>query len=157
MPARKPLVIVGGQIQQLQAADYLDVRADQLQLTNDEAGTVVIGAPVYADAVDGFKKAQANATATRKVIGLVGEVTIATGVPGSVITDGVLAATTGQWDAVAGTTGGLAFGTLYYLDPATAGKITSVAPTTIGQYVVEVGIALSTTELDVRIQKDILL
>jgi hypothetical protein len=158
MAVRKPLVIVGGQIEQLQSGDSITPQADQIQLTNDEAGAVVIGTPVYMDAAGGFKKAKADATGTRRVVGLVAtDPSIGTGVAGSVVTDGVLAATTAQWDAVAGTTGGLAFGVPYYLDAATAGKLTATAPTSVGQYVVEVGIAISTTELDVRVQKDILL
>lgn len=158
MAIRKPLVIVNGQIEQLQSGDSITQQADQLQLTNDEAGSVVIGTAVYADAADGFKKAKADASGTRRVIGLAAtDPSIPTGVAGSVVTDGVLAATTAQWDAVAGTTGGLAFGVTYFLDPSTAGKITATAPTSVGQYVVEIGIALSTTELDVRIQRDVLL
>jgi hypothetical protein len=45
----------------------------------------------------------------------------------------------------------------YWLDAATAGKLSPTAPTVVGQYIVEVGIALSTTELKINIQRDILL
>jgi hypothetical protein len=74
MALRKPVVVVNGQLQQLQAGDTLDAPqsgGDQIILTNDEASPVVIGAPVYMDAVSGFKKAQANAAGTKNVIGLV--------------------------------------------------------------------------------------
>jgi hypothetical protein len=161
MAARSPIVIIAGQPQQLPSGDTLSVPqtgGDVAVLTNDEATPVVIGAPVYLDAVDGFKKAQANASGTRRVIGLVSkDPSIANGTTGTVTIGGVITATTAQWDAVAGTTGGLAFGVPYFLDPATAGKLTSTAPTTVGQYVVEVGVGVSTTELNVRIQKDYLL
>jgi hypothetical protein len=68
-----------------------------------------------------------------------------------------LTATTGQWDAVTGGSGGLVANTVYYLDAATAGKLTATAPTTAGQYVVEVGMALSTTELLIKTRTPILL
>lgn len=161
MALRKPLVIVSGVVQQIQAGDTLDAAVaggDQIILTNDEASAVVIGAPVYIDANDGFKKAQANAAATTKVRGLVAKApNIANATTGPVQTNGVLTATTAQWDAVAGTTGGLTAGTTYYLDPATAGKITPSAPSTVGQYVVTIGVAISTTELSIEIAQPILL
>lgn len=157
MAIRKPLVIVSGQIEQLQAGDSLDDRSSQISQTNDEAGAIVIGTPVYNDANDGVKKAQANAVGTKNVLGLVSDVTVATGQPAAITTAGIQSATTAQWDAVAGTSGGLTKDTIYYLDPATAGKITATAPTTVGQFVVQLGKALSTTELNINIQKDILL
>jgi len=158
MAIRSPLVIVNGQIQQLQAGDTLDIRAEQMQLTNDEATPVVIGAPVYSDANGGFKKARANAAATSKVIGLVGQSpSITNAVAGAVTLDGIQTATTAEWDAVTGQTGGLTFNTKYYLDPAVAGKLTITAPTTVGQLVVEVGVALSTTDLKINIQQSVLL
>jgi hypothetical protein len=103
------------------------------------------------------KRAQANAKATSKLAGLGLDASVAAGGTGNIITSGVLVATTTQWDAVAGTTGGLAFGTLYFVDPANPGKITSTVPTTAGQTVTLVGIALSTTELELTIQPPILL
>lgn len=157
MATRLPIVIVNGQFQQLQAGDTLDVRSEQFQLVNDEAGAIVIGAPVYSDAAGGCKKAQANASSTKDVIGLVAQVSIANGAAGAVALDGILTATTAQWDAVAGTTGGLTFKTRYYLDPANAGKITATAPSTTGQYVCEVGIALSPTDLKINIMPPVLL
>jgi|SRR5882672_6380971 len=158
MAIRLPLVLVSGQIQQLQAGDSLDTRAEQFQLTNDEATPVVICAPVYNDAAGGFKKAQANASGTKDVVGLVGQApSIANGVAGAVTLDGVLTATTAQWDAVTGGSGGLTFKTRYYLDPATSGKLTTTAPTTVGQYVCEVGIAMSATDLKINVMPPILL
>lgn len=158
MAIRKPLVIVSGQIEQLQSGDSLDIRDTIVQLVNDEASPVVIGAPVYSDAAGGFKKARANAVGTSKVIGLVADSpSIANGATGGVDMDGLLTATTAEWDAVAGTTGGLTFNTIYYLDPATAGKITATAPTAVGQVVVEIGKALSTTDLKINIQQSVLL
>jgi hypothetical protein len=82
--------------------------------------------------------------------------TAAAGV-GNIISAGILVATTIQWDAVAGTTGGLVFGTRYFLDPATVGKMTATPPATTGQCNVLIGIALSTTELELQIASPILL
>jgi hypothetical protein len=162
MASRKPLVVVSGQVQQLQAGDTLDASVaggDQINLTNDEATAVVIGSPVYADANDGFKKARANAgSTTTPVVGLVAKSpSIAAAASGPVTTDGLVTATTTEWDAVTGQTGGLTVGTTYYLDPATAGKMTITAPTTVGQYVMKLGKAISTTEFQVNIGDPILL
>lgn len=157
MAIRKPLVINAGQIQQLQSGDSLDIQAEALNLTNGEAGSVVIGAPVYMFGNDSFKKAQANGSTTKDVVGLVAATSIANGASGAVTIDGVMTATTAQWDAVTGQTGGLTFGTRYYLDPSTSGKMTTTAPTTVGQYVVEIGVALSTTEMKVDVKSPILL
>jgi hypothetical protein len=160
MALRKPLVMNAGQIQQIQVGDTLDAPqggGDVISQTNDEVGAVVIGCPVYNDANDGVKKAQANAAATAACIGLMATTSTAAAGSGSVMTNGVLTATTTQWDAVAGTTGGLTKGTRYYLSAATAGIITSTAPTTVGQYVVELGIGISTTEMLLNVRQAILL
>ena len=160
MALRKPLVIVGGQVQQIQVGDTLDAIVAEIEVltqTNGEATPIAIGTPVYSSAADTVKKAQANASGTVEIVGLVKSTSINASAAGSIQTSGVLAATTAQWDAVAGTTGGLTFGTVYYLDPATAGKITSNAPYTAGQYVVRIGKAISTTELLIDIDAPILL
>ncbi len=115
--------------------------------TNDESGAIVIGTPVYNDANDGVKKGKADASGTKDVIGLVYDTSISASTAGNIQTDGVITATTGQWDAVFGTTGGLTKGTRYFLSPTTAGQGTSTAPSTTGQFVVLLGLALSTTEL----------
>jgi hypothetical protein len=157
---KKPLVLNGGQIEQLQSGDTLDATVAEIEVltqTNGESGAIVIGTPVYSSAVDTVKKAEANASGTVEVLGLVKSVSIANGTTGSIQTTGVLVATTAQWDAVAGTTGGLTFNTVYFLDPATAGKITATAPTTGGQYVVRIGKAISSTELVIQPGEPILL
>jgi hypothetical protein len=160
MALRKPLVIISGQIQQLASADTLDAlvsEKDMLSLTNGEATALVICTPVYVSGVNTCKKAQANAAGTVGVVGLAAVASTAAGASASVQSDGVLTATTAQWDAVAGTTGGLTFGTLFYLDPATTGKLTSTAPSTAGQYVAPVGRALSTTDMEITIATTVLL
>lgn len=162
MSLRKPLVVgTDGLAQQLQAGDSIDagtVTSQTRSVTNGEgSAAIVIGAPVYANAADTVKRAQANAKSTSKLAGLGFDASTAAAAAGNIIFGGILVATTGQWDAVAGTTGGLAFGTYYFLDPATAGKITATVPTTVGQCVTLVGLALSTTELELMLEPPILL
>lgn len=158
MASRKPLVIASGQIQQLQSGDTLDAvvtEVDVVSLTNNNVGAIVIGMPVYSDDANDVDKAQADAVATVEVVGLVQDVSIAAAASGFIQTDGVLTATTTQWDAVAGTTGGLTAGSIYYLDETTAGNLTETAPTTTGQFVLRVGKALSTTEMEISVSQPI--
>ena len=158
MAQRKPLVIVDGQLQQLQAGDTLDATVNEVDVVskqNDNAGALVKCTPVYVKSNGNVDKAQADAAATVEVLGLVKDTSIAAGASGNIQTDGVLSATTAEWDAVAGTTGGLTPGAVYYLDPATVGEITEVAPTATGEFVVRAGLALSDTELDISVQEPI--
>lgn len=160
MASRKPLVIVSGQVQQLQAGDTLDAsvtEVDVVSKTNDNAGSIVIGTPVYVKANGNVDKGRANASGTVQLLGLVKDTSISAAASGIIQTDGVLAATTGQWDAVTGGSGGLTAGSVYYLDPSTAGLLTATAPSTTSQYVVRVGLAISTTELDISVDAPILL
>ncbi len=138
----------------MSSSDTLDAvvsEVDAIVKVNGNAGAIVCGAPVYVKSATQYDKAQANAAATSGLLGFQKDVSVAAGGNGTIQTNGVIALTTAQWDAVAGTTGGLAFGTVYYLDPANAGKITATAPSTVGQFVVPVGRALSTTELSIDI------
>lgn len=160
MAVRKPLVIVNGQVQQLQAADTIDVPTSGgtiISAENGNAGSIVIGAPVYVSDDDEVDKARANAIGTSHVAGLVRDASIAAAATGTIQTDGVLTATTAEWDAVTGETGGLTAGARYFLDAATAGKLTQTAPTTVGQTVVKVGKALSTLSMIIDIEEAILL
>jgi hypothetical protein len=161
MAIRIPLVIVNGQIQQLQTGDGISVAAAQYDnrvATNGEASTALTaGMVVYASGAGAAKRAQANAASTAGIVGVWMDASTAASSSGNYAAGGVATATTTQWDAVAGTTGGLAANTLYYLDPATPGKMTSTAPTTVGQLVVIVGRALSTTELELLLELPILL
>lgn len=162
MTIRSPLVLgADGLPQQLQSGDSISVASAQYSsrsVTNGESSAaIVIGAPVYATGADTVKRAQANAKSTSKLAGLGLDASTAAAGVGYIITGGILVATTAQWDAVAGTTGGLSFGTYYFVDPASAGKITSVVPVTVGQCVTLVGMAISTTELELQIQPPVLL
>jgi len=157
MTARKPLVVVSGRIQQLQSGDTLDATVSEKDVVSMIAdATLIAGNAVYAAAAGHCDKARANAAATSRVIGLA-TTAITSGASGSIQTNGVVTLTTGEWDAVAGTTGGLTYNTIYYLSAGTAGLITSTAPSTTSQLVVQLGIALSTTELYLDPQPEILL
>ena len=158
MASRIPLVIVNGVVQQLPSGDSIaGIGPETEDLTNNNAGTAVIGMPVYSDAADGFDLAQADAAGTYLVIGLVYDATILTSATGAVQVDGVLTATTGQWDAVTGDVGGLTAGARYYLDPSTPGNLTTTPTTTTTEYVVPVGRALSTTDFKIEIETAVLL
>jgi hypothetical protein len=160
MALRKPLVIVSGQIQQLQAGDSLDAtvsEVDVVTMMNGNASSITIGQAVYVEAAGSVDLAQANASSTVEILGLVKSTSIAAAASGSIQTDGILTATTVQWDAVTGGTGGLTAGSIYYLDPDTPGLLTTTAPTTAADYVVRVGLALSTTDMDITVSEPILL
>ena len=63
----------------------------------------------------------------------------------------VVAATTDEWDAVTGQTGGLTPAATYYLSAGVPGRITTTAPTNPGEYVTVIGEAKSATELTLAI------
>ncbi len=153
MTIRKPLVMNGGQIEQIQSGDSL-AEVDLWQPI--AAAALTAGMVVYVSTNDTVNKAKADSGSTAKPVGLCAA-DIASSAVGPVQDSGVLSLTTTQWDAVAGTTGGLTAGTLYYLSAATAGSITSTAPSTVGQYVIQIGLALSTTELKIDIKQSVLL
>jgi hypothetical protein len=89
-------------------------------------------------------KANANNASTFRAVGLA-SAGINNGASGTIIVGGVVDGTTGEWDAVTGQTGGLTPGAVYFLSNATAGNLTSTAPTT--GYLVRVGVAIAATQL----------
>lgn len=159
MAVQKPLVIINGQVQQIPAGDTMSAASAEVGVLSKVASstTMVIGCPVYAASATQVEKAAANTSNSSRVIGLMQSVSTGVGVAGYVQIDGVLSATTGQWDAICGTTGGLTFNVAYYLS-ATAGLLTSTAPAASGNYVKKIGIGLSTTEMMIQIApQDVLL
>jgi NADPH-dependent 2,4-dienoyl-CoA reductase/sulfur reductase-like enzyme len=97
MASRKPLVLVGGEIQQLQAGDTLTGpfgEVDTITLTNGDSGAHALGDVVYISANDTGKKAKADAVGTKDAIAFaMGAVTA--GAAGSYQTDGILSGLTG--------------------------------------------------------------
>jgi len=125
------------------------VEEDGDTMINDNAWAIVIGTPVYVKPNGRADKAGADIRATVEVFGLVKDTLIPSGVAGMIQTHGTLLATMTEWDAVAGTAGGLTPGRVYYLDATVAGKMTEIAPSTPGQFVARLGIALSATQFDI--------
>jgi len=112
-----------------------------------------IGSPLYLTGVGHVDLAQADAAGTVQVVGLALEA-VSTGFTCQYISEGSIERT--DWTDVAGTVA-LSAGATYFLDTSLAGRITSTAPTTGGQYVVRVGRAVNTTTLDIEIELPILL
>lgn len=157
MTVQLPVIIEDGLLQRLPSGDTITGGVELASVTNGNASSIVIGTPVYVSAADTVDKAQADSTSTSDVLGLVYDTSITASATGNVLCDGILEATTGQWDAVTGGAGGLTAGSKYYLDPSTAGMLTTTAPTTAGQVVAVVGVAISTTQLKINIEKTVLL
>jgi len=151
MATKKPLVITNGQLEQLQPGDRIDV-GNRVGRTADAA--LAVGQPVYASSASNVDLAQADAQGTIRIKGLAAEA-IAAAASGEILVDGIMTATTGEWDAVTGETGGLTPGADYFLDAGTAGMMTQTAPTTAGEFVVRVGHALSDTEFEIEVQQPI--
>ena len=122
-------------------------------LTNGTASAIAIGSAVYISGAGTVGLANANASTTSGVVGLVSDVSIAASAAGNVAVSGVVTATTTQWDSVTGQTGGLTFGAYYFLSNVTAGYLTTTAPTS--GLVCMVGVALSTTQLKLQIERPI--
>lgn len=121
--------------------------------TNGEASAISIGMPVYISGADTAKKSVANSATTKEVIGFVSDVSVASAASGNIQLQGAIVATTGQWDAVTGQTGGLTVGARYFLDNSTAGKMTTTVPSS--GYVVGLGTAQSTTKFIISLRDPI--
>jgi hypothetical protein len=160
MASRIPLVIVGGQIQQLQAGDTINVASaewDNRVWTNGESSfSLVAGTPVYISGANTVKRAEANAASTASVSGLLVDPSVSVGNTGNFAAGGIITCTTVQWDAVVtGESGGLTPNSLYFLDPANPGKLTTTAPSTVGQLVTVVGRASSTVDMELVLAQPI--
>ena len=81
--------------------------------------------------------------------GLVADAFITPGSSGNYVTSGPLSTTTAAWDAVTGDTGGLVSGDIYYASSTIAGKLTKTKPVAGGTYSTAVGMATSSTVLEV--------
>lgn len=160
--AKRPVVLgAGGLLQLLQPGDNLACPISGFpvrQVTNGESSAALtICTPVYAVASDTVRRAQANAFSTSIVVGLWFDASTAAAALGYVQEGEVFAATTAQWDAVAGTSGGLVFNQPYFLSAAEPGLLTATPPTTVGQSNVLIGFGLSSTELRLVLNPPILL
>lgn len=152
MAVKKPIVITAGQLEQIQTGDTIDL-GNIVSRNNNEAGAMVVGNIVYITGVNA-QLAQADAQSTIRVAGIVVTGAAAAN-PVDIQTEGIVTLSTGEWDAVAGTTGGLTPGATLFLSAAAAGEGTETAPTVAGEFVLRVGHALSATELEIDIQQPI--
>lgn len=118
-------------------------------MLNSSGGDVVAGTPVYFTSSVRFGLGS-NVTdlAHATVRGIVVDALIGNGNVGNVIQSGPLSLSANQWDAIAGTTGGLAKGVAVYLAD---GALTTAVPFTASAYYVLIGIASNVNELDIRI------
>jgi hypothetical protein len=153
MSKKKPLVITNGQIERLQSGDRLDL-SNSATKQNNTGNTINIATPVYVSGTVNAIMAQADAQSTVRVAGLA-EATTTDGDPLEVVSDGVFVATTGEWDAVTGDSGGLTPGSDYWLSAAAPGTLTTTAPDSTGSFVQRVGHALSATELEIEVGQPI--
>ena len=114
---------------------------------------ISMGQPVYLKTNGHIDLARADAVGTSKVTGLLLEAVVPTFI-GSYSKDGSV--TMDDWNEVIGLTY-LVTGSVYYLDPDTPGKLTSISPTSVGQWVCPIGQAVTTTTLAMEISPRILL
>ena len=112
-------------------------------MTNGMGSSIAIGRAVYVSGDETVSLAVANSGTTKNVVGMVFDGSINAAASGLIATSGAVTATTAQWDAVTGQSGGLTPGAKYYLSNVTAGAITTTAPAT--GYVCPLGIATSDT------------
>jgi hypothetical protein len=117
-----------------------------VKFTTDDA--TLVGSPVRQKAGGTVGLAAATSRGVARVVGLCLEAK-AIGFAVRVVLRGVVERT--DWTAVAGTAT-LTPGLPYWLD-TTAGKITTVAPTSSTDIVARIGRAISTTKLDVQTEQ----
>lgn len=160
MTLRKPLVLVGLDQYQLPAGDTLDATVIGLgaDLVNQSASTQPRCTPVCPGTgagAGGFQPARANAIATARVIGLVGADQISPGASGTIVSFGILTATTAQWNTMTGQAGGLTPGAVYYLSDIGPALLRTQPPLSTGDFLVRIGQALTATQMFVSIQPPI--
>ncbi len=121
----------------------------------DNGGAVIAGAPISMKVAGTLIYADADGGGARRIaIGLLttgGADSLAYDIalPGSKLT-----LTTGEWDAVAGTTGGLTAGFKYYLSDTLGRLIETTTPPTAGDTLLVAGIALSATVMLVQMDHE---
>lgn len=119
--------------------------------TSETDSSTLIGSPLYLKLSTHVDLAQANDAGTTQVVGFAIEA-VSPLFAVEYISEGQI--TRDDWTSIAGTVF-LSVGSQYYLSPSTAGRITSTAPTTAGQYVVPVGRAISDKVLDIEIGQSV--
>jgi hypothetical protein len=118
--------------------------------TNADGSSIVLGQPVYFTIAPQPSVALAAANANL-LVGLVADASIANAAIGKIRIGGVLEQAAAAWEAITDGATGIAGGETVYVSPTTPGKLTTTAPSTSGQYITVVGIAMSTTLLQLQI------
>ena len=148
MAIRKPLVLNGGHIEQLQAGDRLAPVPNDTQLINGETDLIQAGQPIVIDDTGNAK--YTIATNGKGVIAFC-VIDVVSAEPGVFQVDGILSLTTEQWDNITGENGGLRPGKIYFLDDSAVSKMTRTAPTATGHYIVRLGTAINKTDFTISI------
>jgi hypothetical protein len=123
-----------------------DPDLSKYDLTVDQ--TVVAGQPVYVSGDSTVNLANAGNSSTAQVLGLV-SVGASANTTATVLSEGSV--NLSDWTAIAGTTN-LTPGSLYYLS-TTFGHITTTAPSAPTDTVVKIGLAVSTSKIDIEINE----
>ena len=143
------ILIQGGGITISHGAGTITISASGVVQLGAEADVQIkIGNPLYLKANTHVATAKADDASTVQVAGLA----ISNAAPTftcNFVTEGQVERA--DWTDITGAVT-LTPGATYFLDAVIAGKITTVAPTTTGQYVVRVGRAIDTTTLDIEIE-----
>lgn len=116
---------------------------------NSDAISLLKGMPVYIKTDGTVSRSNSDATALA-FLGFVYDTLIPVNGTGLIIVDGLLTASSGQWNAVTGGSGIVGANT-YYL--SALGTISLTAP--VSGYSREVGLALNSTDLQIRIMPTI--
>lgn len=156
MAERRPIVIITGEQQELPAGDTLPgVATPQVGTTFTAAS--IKGSVVYSDGNNTVDLAKASAIGTSIPVGL--SVAAYSAGAGFYQPSGVFTASLAEWDALTGESGGLVPNSKYFLSTDTNGFIDlqSNLSLTAGQYAVRIGVAISTTELQVNFAERILI
>ncbi len=123
---------------------------NMVSMQNVDAGAASAGCPVYAfTSANTFKKADASATGTELVLGLVADNSIAVSAVGRIQTFGTVSLTSAQWSDITSVGTGLTPGDLYFLH-STAGRLTTaqLSPPAVRHIV---GQALSPNQLQLML------
>lgn len=148
---KKPLVLNNGEVEQLQPGDSLAPVPNSLVLGNSGVTPISICTPVYISGEDTADVAHKGMLPD--VVGIATEEIGISPDTGIVQTDGKLTATTEAWDNRTGQNGGLTAGAAYYLGDW--GAVIIDPPTTQGEYLVRLGIAINSTDFEIKISRPI--
>jgi len=128
-------------------------------LARTTPGTFIAGSSVRISSFGGVHAVLSSALAisSADVLGVLTEDSPA-GVDLTYQSTGIVTLTTAQWDAIAGTSGGLDPGIPYYLSDVNSGELLPRASITASTHcLTQVGIAISATELQLQISAPIVI